>query len=607
MRAVLAALVFLAAAALLAGSPASAAATCDRGATPATFASQLSAAAAGQTICLASGNYGTFSGTAKAVTIRAADGANPQMRVNFGAGDAGFTLDGLTGMGGAVRSGAHDITIRNSAFTSTIDIQGSPGANLLLDHNSHDWNAVYGNGGPNAKIFIYSNSDGASSGLTVQSSTIRNGNLDGIHIGGSAGATILNNTFENLCDTGTNHTDNLQTEGMVGGRIAGNLMRAGSGCATQGLTSFDSGTVGVLVEDNVIDIHRPWGIEFYSDRGSIIRHNTVRWYADAQCDFGGIQCGQIDINRKSQDPAGSGTQVYDNLATSVNFANGSTGVDDHNVNGQSAKFGGPADRYAGFKLAADSPVGLHAASDGMDSGARVGLVTDVPVTIPTPSPAPTSPTSGRPSSEESSSRLVASYDFDEGSGATAGDASGNDNDGTILGARRTRTGKHGGALVFDGVNDHVRVPDSDSLDLTHAMTLEAWIRPSASGRRWRSAIFKQRARGMSYALYAGDAHGRASGRVRTGQPVSTRGGAAPRRNRWSHIAATYDGRVLRVYLNGRLASRRSVRGRIAAGDGPLEIGGDAVWGEWFKGRMDEVRVWRTALAARTIGLTASGR
>jgi hypothetical protein len=231
----------------------------------------------------------------------------------------------------------------------------------------------------------------------------------------------------------------------------------------------------------------------------------------------------------------------------------------------------------------------------------VGLVTGVPVSTPTPAPAPTaSPAPG-------SSGLVASYDFDEASGATAADASGNGNDGTILGARRTRAGRHGGALVFDGVNDHVRVPDSDSLHLTRTMTLAAWIRPSASGRRWRSVIFKQRAKGMSYALYANDARGRVCGRIRTGRSVGTRGGAGPRRNRWSHLAATYDGRVLRVYLNGRLASKRSVRGRIATGRGPLELGGDAVWGEWFKGSMDDVRVWRTALSARTIRQLASAR
>ena len=54
-----------------------------------------------------------------------------------------------------------------------------------------------------------------------------------------------------------------------------NLFQGDASCATQALTSYDSGTVGVVIEDNVIDVRRPWGIEWYSDRDSIIRHNTV--------------------------------------------------------------------------------------------------------------------------------------------------------------------------------------------------------------------------------------------------------------------------------------------------------------------------------------------
>ena len=47
--------------------------------------------------------------------------------------------------------------------------------------------------------------------------------------------------------------------------------------------------------------------------------------------------------------------------------------------------------------------------------------------------------------------------------------------------RTTTTAKYGGALTFDGVNDLITVPDANSLDLTNGMTLEAWVRPTASG------------------------------------------------------------------------------------------------------------------------------
>ena len=58
---------------------------------------------------------------------------------------------------------------------------------------------------------------------------------------------------------------------------------------------------------------------------------------------------------------------------------------------------------------------------------------------------------------------------------------GNGNAGTLAGPTLDRRGRFGGAITFDGVNDLVTVPDANSLDLTTAMTLEAWVRPTAVG------------------------------------------------------------------------------------------------------------------------------
>jgi hypothetical protein len=148
-------------------------------------------------------------------------------------------------------------------------------------------------------------------------------------------------------------------------------------CTTQGITSYDGGTNGVLLEDNVIDIRRAWGIEWYADTNSIIRHNTLRYYP-AGC-YGGAACGQIDINRKSADPAGKGTVVVDNIATAITVNNGSTVAARHHnlvrqgaaagdIVGTPAFTGGTAPAsYAGHMLATGSP-GENAASDGADTG-----------------------------------------------------------------------------------------------------------------------------------------------------------------------------------------------------------------------------------------------
>ena len=374
----------IAAAGLFAASrdAAVAAAACDRTASPSTLSSQISAASAGQTICLEAGSYGTWAGTNKAVTLLAESGVSATMKINFASGDSGFTLDGLSGMGGNVRGGATNITVRNSTFTSTVDVQGTPGANIRFDGNRHEWPVTSSSGGPNAKFFVWSQTPRTSSGVTIANSRFANGDLDGVHVGNAAGVDVLGNVFYNICDSnGPNHADMLQTEGMAGGRIAGNLFQGDASCATQALTSYDSGTVGVMIEDNVIDVRRPWGIEWYSDRDSIIRHNTVVYYPASQCNFN-TPCGRIDINRKTQDPAGTGTQVYDNLA-SVSFSTGSTGTQRNNLSAQNAVYTGPLNVWAGYKLAANSPVGRGAASDGLDLGPRI---TTGPVPTPTPTP-----------------------------------------------------------------------------------------------------------------------------------------------------------------------------------------------------------------------------
>jgi hypothetical protein len=86
--------------------------------------------------------------------------------------------------------------------------------------------------------------------------------------------------------------------------------------------------------------------------------------------------------------------------------------------------------------------------------------------------------------------LVAAYAFDTGSGTVAADASGKGNAGAIRGATWAR-GRFGGALRFRGAGEVVRVPGAESLDLSGAMTLSAWIRPSEPQSGWRTILARQ--------------------------------------------------------------------------------------------------------------------
>lgn len=357
--------------------------TCDRNATTATFASQVSAATAGQVICLATGNYGTWTGTNKAITVTAASGATPTMNVNFGSGASGFTLDRMSNMGGIIKDSTN-VRIQNSVFTSPVDVNGGTNTRgIVISHNNFLWTPPASETS-NAKIKLNQTTTPttgtlANPAVIVEYNDIQNGDLDGVHIGGGASMIVRNNRFMNLCDVGVNHTDGLQFQGGRETLISGNYFYASRDCGTQGLTSFDSGTEGVIFENNVIDIPRDWGIEIYADKNSIVRHNTVVWHAAPYSVFDHAT-GNLLFRNKDEDPPGSGTQVYDNVGW-VNFVSPTTGTQHHNIDPSKVTYVGGANptTHDGFLLANGS-VGKGAASDGTDAGIyAIGNVTYGPL------------------------------------------------------------------------------------------------------------------------------------------------------------------------------------------------------------------------------------
>jgi hypothetical protein len=196
--------------------------------------------------------------------------------------------------------------------------------------------------------------------------------------------------------------------------------------------------------------------------------------------------------------------------------------------------------------------------------------------------------------------LVAAYGFNEGANTTVTDVSGSGNNGTVSNTAWSTAGKFGNALSFNGTSSWVTVPDANSLDLTNGMTLEAWVRPTALGTPWRTVIFKETAGGIVYSLYAHQ--GTAPiGQVFVGGEQNALGSAALPLNAWTHLAVTFDGTTLRLYVNGALAGSKAVAGSMAASTGALRIGGNAVWPEFFAGLIDEVRVYNRALSATEIG------
>ena len=361
--------------------------TCNFNSTPSSFASDVSAATTGQTVCLASGNYGTWTGTNKAITVEAASGASPQMQIDFASGASGFTLSGMTNMSGIIDGPANNLTVENSTFTGSLLVSWDTGigmSNVVINHNSFDWNAYSANTPYNAKIALNEVATPTTGTLSkpsiiVENNDIENGDLDGIHVGGGAGMIIRNNYFNNLCDRNINHTDNIQFEGGSQTNVEGNYIytpgpEPSTGCVAGGIDSYDGETNGVIIEDNVVDVTRDWGIELYSDNGSIVRHNTVVYHPNSYSAFNSGD-GQIDIDRKSQDPAGTGTHVYDNVGT-AEFNNGSTGTANNNTDPSTVTYVSPCAKGCTYGapvvhdnyLLAPGSAGVGVADNGSNTG-----------------------------------------------------------------------------------------------------------------------------------------------------------------------------------------------------------------------------------------------
>ena len=196
--------------------------------------------------------------------------------------------------------------------------------------------------------------------------------------------------------------------------------------------------------------------------------------------------------------------------------------------------------------------------------------------------------------------LVAAYHCNEAAGGVLNDVSGRGNHGALPATAWTASGRYGAALSLNGTSDLVLVPDSASLDLTTAMTVEAWVYPTGS-TNWQTVVMKEAPTGLAYTLYARVNAARPGAYINVGgaDQAASSGTALPL-NAWSHVAMTYNGTSLLLYVNGVLRSTRSVPGVLVVTSGRLSIGGNSVWGEYFRGRIDEVRIYSRVLTAAEI-------
>jgi hypothetical protein len=152
--------------------------------------------------------------------------------------------------------------------------------------------------------------------------------------------------------------------------------------------------------------------------------------------------------------------------------------------------------------------------------------------------------------------------------------------------------------------DVVYAPDQPDFNFDQGLTIAAFIQPERL--RGTQSIVRKRFEGDSSFVLAIE-NRRLSFVVRLASGRVAGVSADVEVGRFQHVAATYDGRQLQLYVDGQLIQRARASGKLARGAGPLIIGNDAD-GRRFQGVVDELWLDDRAASAETIrGLTCIHR
>jgi len=195
-----------------------------------------------------------------------------------------------------------------------------------------------------------------------------------------------------------------------------------------------------------------------------------------------------------------------------------------------------------------------------------------------------------------SAELVAYWKFDEGSGTTAFDSSGNGLDGTLMGDTQWAAGKMGGALEFDGDGDYVDCGNNELFDITDELTVSAWVNIRSVTAAWMAVVTKgdsawrisinNTTQGMHFAFEDGTRGWQAANST-TELPL----------NEWHHVCGTYDLKNgARIYLDGVLEGTNPDILGITHSTYNVYIGeNEQAVNRWWDGFIDDIQLYNHAL------------
>lgn len=199
---------------------------------------------------------------------------------------------------------------------------------------------------------------------------------------------------------------------------------------------------------------------------------------------------------------------------------------------------------------------------------------------------------------------VAVWLFEEGGGKVVRDASGNGHDGEIIGNLNSVKGRFGKGLDFPGDGSgYIVVNSTKKLEL-ETLSIEAWVKVASSTGKWQGIVCKQQegCTNRNYGIWVNvnesvlhaqiGANGACAFNINGTTEITD--------NVWHHLAFTFDGRVGRVYVDGKMETEKDNTNSFQSDD-PITIGvpnkGNA---NGLLGVIDEIRISNVARTEREI-------
>src|SRR3989344_1944012 len=206
-----------------------------------------------------------------------------------------------------------------------------------------------------------------------------------------------------------------------------------------------------------------------------------------------------------------------------------------------------------------------------------------------------SPTTQLAAISGTGSGLVAHYTFDDG---TANDASGNGNNGTLVGGPTATAGKIGGALSFDGSDDKVTVSHTSTLNGNGSeISLSAWINPSSTSGSHHPIVGKITGTN-GYLFEFSNSSNKINVDTSSFYPTSN---STVGIGIWTHVVVIGDSTSHKIYINGQLDKTDPNPWPIIDNTTELEIGAEHIVTQYFQGIIDDVRIYNRARSAGEVG------